>query len=79
MYGFFWGEGIPEVSNFIDRIILLSTVLFYIFVCVAFYIQKVTVYKKPQENSLLFHLSVRRETEEGTEVAVERKTGGKYM
>lgn len=78
MYVFFWGGGDSRSvklywQNYFTKYHI------YIFVCVAFYIQKVTVYKKPQENSLLFHLSVRRETEEGTEVAVERKTGGKYM
>lgn len=69
----FW---FPEVSNIIERIISLCTVIISLYVLHSTYIRSLCTKKKFQENSCLFPLSVGRKTEEGTGVAVERKIEG---
>lgn len=72
--GFFFCS-FPEVSNFIDRIILLCTVIISLYMLHSTYIWSLCT-KKFQESSCLFSLLVGREKEKGTGVAVERKIGG---
>lgn len=69
----FW---FPEVSNFIERIILLCILIISLYVLHSTYIRSALCTNKFQENSCLFPLLVGREKEEGTGVAVERKIGG---